>query len=96
VHNALHLGTEQYNDSMRAKLVHAFLVSLEWRIIAFCITNVFFWVTTGEFWKAAGLAFILQTILFTAQIIWQFFRNELHTPLIPKRLARAVRKRRFY
>lgn len=68
---------------MRKKILHSLLVSLEWRFFAFIITNIFLWITTGEFWKAAGLALILQLILFAAYVIWHFLRNELHTPLFP-------------
>jgi hypothetical protein len=68
-------------------------VSLEWRFFAFVITNIFLWVTTGEFWKAAGLALALQIILFVAYVIWHFFRNELHMPLFPERLTRKVKRR---
>ncbi len=64
------------------------MASLEWRVFAFVITNIFLWITTGEFWTAAGLALMLQIILFVAYVIWHYFRNELHVPLIPSRLSR--------
>ncbi|MBV9159319.1 MAG: hypothetical protein JO019_01845 [Candidatus Kaiserbacteria bacterium] len=70
---------------MKSKVVHAFLVSLEWRVIAFVITNIFFWITTGQFWKAAGYALTLQIILFVTQVIWQLYRHEFGMPLVPRR-----------
>jgi len=68
---------------MRKKLLHSLQASIEWRLVAFVITNIFFWITTGEFWQAAGLALTLQVILFVAYVTWHFFRNELHTSLFP-------------
>lgn len=62
---------------MREKILHSLLVSLEWRIIAFFITNIFFWFNTGSFWVATGLAFLLQTILFIAYTLWFFLRHEI-------------------
>lgn len=62
---------------MREKIIHSLYASLEWRIIAFVVTNVFLWSTTGSFWKAAGLALILQSILFVAHTLWYFLRHEL-------------------
>lgn len=82
---------------MRRQIVHSLLVSLEWRAIAYVITNAFFWITTGEFWKAAGYALALQVILFAAYMVWHLLRNEMHLPLVPgslfTRISRA-RKRR--
>ncbi|HCM43610.1 TPA: hypothetical protein DIS55_01500 [Candidatus Kaiserbacteria bacterium] len=78
---------------MRNRVVRSFLVSLEWRAIAFVITNVFFWITTGHFWKAAGLALLLQLILFVAYLIWHLCRNELGTPPIPSFITRRPRAR---
>ena len=78
---------------MRRQFVHSLLVSIEWRAIAFVITNIFFWVTTGEFWKAAGLALILQLILFVAYVIWHLLRNEMHLPLIPDSLKSRAKRR---
>lgn len=75
---------------MKERMLRSLLVSLEWRVFAFIITNVFLWVTTGEFWKAAGLALTLQIILFAAYVIWHYFRNEMHVPLFPF----SLRKRR--
>ncbi|RJR14473.1 hypothetical protein C4585_00010 [Candidatus Parcubacteria bacterium] len=66
---------------MRDKIFKSLLISLEWRIIAYVITNLFLWVTTGEFWKAAGLALVLQVILFFAFLIWHLFRVELRVSL---------------
>lgn len=61
---------------MREKLLHSLYASLEWRVIAFIITNLFFWFTTNSFWKAAGLALMLQAVLFLTQILWHFVRYE--------------------
>ena len=61
---------------MREKLIHSFYASLEWRAIAFVVTNLFFWVQTGSLAKATGLALLLQIILFTIQILWHFVRYE--------------------
>lgn len=74
---------------MREKIVHSFLVSLEWRAIAFFITGTFLWITTGHFWTATGMALALQVILFFAYVLWYFFRHELKTPLFPG-LSRKV------
>jgi len=68
---------------MANKIVHSFMVSIEWRLIAFFITEVFLWATTGHFWKATVLAFALQVILFFSYTIWYFFRQELRMPLFP-------------
>lgn len=62
---------------MREKIIHSLYASLEWRVIAFIITNAFFWFTTGSFWKAAGLALVLQSILFVVHMLWYFLRHEL-------------------
>jgi len=62
---------------MRSKILHSLYASLEWRIIAFVITNIFFWFTTESFWHATGLALALQTILFIVHTIWFFLRQEL-------------------
>jgi hypothetical protein len=69
---------------MTEKIVHSFIVALEWRIFAFVITNLFLWITTGSFWTAAGLALILQVILFFAYTLWYFWRQELHMPFFPQ------------
>jgi hypothetical protein len=79
---------ERYNASMKGRVMRSVMVSLEWRVFAFIITNIFLWITTGEFWTAAGLALTLQIILFVAYVIWHFLRNELHVPLVPPRLHR--------
>lgn len=68
---------------MREKFMHTLLVSLEWRVIALVITNIFFWITTRHFWTAAGLALLLQFILFVSYLIWHFVRVELKLPLFP-------------
>lgn len=62
---------------MKDKMLHSLVVSLEWRAIAFVITNIFLWATTHSFWVATGLAFVLQVILFVAYTIWFFFRHEI-------------------
>ncbi|MFQ5540703.1 MAG: hypothetical protein ACE5F4_00400 [Candidatus Paceibacteria bacterium] len=62
---------------MREKVIHSIFASFEWRVIAFIITNIFFWVTTGSFWTATGLALILQSILFVAHTLWFFLRHEV-------------------
>lgn len=61
---------------MREKIIHSLYASLEWRAIAFIITNIFFYFTTNSFWKAAGLALILQLVLFLSQTLWHFIRYE--------------------
>lgn len=68
---------------MQESFFRSLKVSIEWRIIAFFITNMFLWASTGEFWKATGLAFILQIILFTTYVFWHFFRQELKKPFFP-------------
>lgn len=73
--------------------MRSLMVSLEWRLFAFVITNIFFWITTGHFWKAAGLAFTLQVILFIAYVIWHYFRNEMQVPLVPTLLSDWIKKR---
>lgn len=93
MHKPFFVAGEVYNECMRERIVRSFLVSLEWRFFAFIITNIFFWVTTGEFWKAAGLAFTLQLILFLSQVIWHLLRNEYHVPLFPQRMARRRSRR---
>ena len=77
---------------MRRRIIHSLLVSLEWRFFAFIITNIFFWVTTGEFWKAAGLALALQLILFVSYVLWHLFRNEMTVPLFPSTGIGRLRK----
>lgn len=73
---------------MKGRVLRSVLISLEWRVFAFIITNIFLWITTGEFWTAAGLALMLQLILFVAYVIWHYFRNELQVPLLPTRFSR--------
>ena len=77
---------------MRRRIIHSLLVSLEWRFFAFIITNIFFWVTTGEFWKAAGLALALQLILFVSYVLWHLLRNEMNVPLFPSTGTGRLRK----
>lgn len=78
---------------MRKKIIRSLRASIEWRIFAFVITNIFFWVTTGHFWQAAGLALTLQIILFLAYVIWHLVRNEMHAPLIPSFLNGRSKRR---
>ena len=68
---------------MRRKLLHSVYASLEWRAIAYVITNIFLWITTGSFWAATGLALILQVILLFSHTLWYFWRRELQLPLFP-------------
>lgn len=61
---------------MKQKLLHSLYVSLEWRAIAFVVTNLFLWATTGDFWHATALALILQAVLFVVHFGWYFLRQE--------------------
>lgn len=69
-------GEWVYCMPMGQKLLNAFYASLEWRIIAFFISNIFFWFTTHSFWQAAGLALVLQAVLFVVHTFWYFVRHE--------------------
>ncbi len=60
---------------MKERLMKSAAVSLEWRLIAFVITGLFLWTTTGEFWKATALALALQLILFVTHFGWYFLRE---------------------
>jgi hypothetical protein len=71
------LAVRVYATRMREKIVRTFMKSLEWRVIALVVTNIFFWITTRHFWTAAGLAFLLQVILFACYLVWHFMRVEL-------------------
>lgn len=62
---------------MASRFLHSLYASIEWRIIAFLITNVFFWITTGSLVKATGLALALHLILFVAHTFWYFVHHEL-------------------
>lgn len=77
---------------MYSKLVRSIRVSLEWRVFAFIITNIFFWVTTGHFWEAAGLALTLQIILFAAYVLWHLVRHEMQAPLLPSFLTSLYKR----
>lgn len=61
---------------MREKFIHALSVSIEWRVLAFIVTNIFFLFTMHSFWEATGLALLLQGILFAAHTLWYFTRIE--------------------
>lgn len=65
---------------MQGKFLHALSVSVEWRVVAFVITNVFFLFTTRSFWEATGLALLLQAILFVTYTLWYFIRFEKAFP----------------
>lgn len=60
---------------MKQRLMKSLMVSLEWRAIAFFITNLFLWMMTGAFWQATAMALILQLILFVAHFGWYFVRE---------------------
>lgn len=60
---------------MKQRLMKSLSVSLEWRAFAFVITELFFWATTGELWKATVLALELQLILLIAHFWWYYFRE---------------------
>jgi len=76
---------------MRTKVINSFLVSIEWRVIAFVITNIFLWVSTGDFWKATGLALVLQLVLFIVYVAWHFYRHELQKSFFAPSRALAPR-----
>lgn len=59
---------------MRARVLHSVLVTLEWRLLAFAITNLFLWATTGELWQATVMALGLHGILLVVHFVWYFFR----------------------
>lgn len=61
---------------MKQRLMNSLAVSLEWRLIAFVITELFFFATTGEFWQATLLAIELQLILLVVHFFWYFLREE--------------------
>lgn len=56
--------------------MNSLMVSIEWRVIAFLITNVFLWFVTGHFAQATALALGLHLILFFAHFVWHFIRRE--------------------
>lgn len=60
---------------MKQRLLKSAAVSLEWRAVAFLVTGIFFWTTTGEFWHATILALQLQLILLVTHFGWFFFRE---------------------
>ncbi len=61
---------------MKRRLMHSLIASIEWRVIAFIITELFFLTTTGKLWDATILAASLQGILFAAYFVWYFLREE--------------------
>ncbi len=63
-----------YYKYMREHFIASLKVSLEWRVIAFVITNLFLWLVTKEFWEATWVALALQTVLFVVHFVWVFFR----------------------
>ena len=60
---------------MKQRLMKSLMVSLEWRVIAFIITNLFLWLATGAFWQSTILALGLQAILFFTHFGWYFIRE---------------------
>lgn len=65
---------------MKQRLLNAVYVSIEWRIIAFVITNVFLWIATGEFLQATVLALELHLVLLVTHFAWYFTRQEKWHP----------------
>jgi hypothetical protein len=66
---------EVHHSLMKQRLMKSLKVSIEWRVIAFIITNLFLWATTGSLWQATLLALSLQGILFVTHFIWYFVRE---------------------
>ena len=64
-----------HDDPMKQRLLQSAAASLEYRAIAFVITNAFFWITTGDFWQATILALELQLILLIAHFAWFYVRE---------------------
>jgi hypothetical protein len=60
---------------MKERLLKSATASLEWRAVAFIITELFFWATTGELWAATILALELQLILLVAHFCWYYVRE---------------------
>jgi hypothetical protein len=60
---------------MKQRLIKSAMVSLEWRAVAFLITELFFWATSGEFWHATLLALTLQVILLVTHFGWYYVRE---------------------
>ncbi len=61
---------------MKQRLLHSLYASVEWRIVAFLITNAFLWLATGEFVRSTLLAIELHLILLVAHFVWFFLRQE--------------------
>ncbi len=66
---------QAYIFYMKQRLLKSVMASLEWRLIAFAITEVFFIATTGHVWQATMLALSLQAILFIGHFAWFFARE---------------------
>jgi hypothetical protein len=60
---------------MKQRVVKSLLASLEWRVIAFVITEAFFIMTTGHIWQATILALSLQAILLVGHFAWFYVRE---------------------
>jgi hypothetical protein len=69
------LGIFCHHKNMKERLMKSLAVSVEWRIIAFLITNIFLWLVTGEFWQSTVMALGLQAVLFFAHFGWYFIRE---------------------
>lgn len=61
---------------MKQRILRSITVSLEWRVIAFIITNLFLWISTGKLFEATILALQLQLILLVVNVCWFYFRYE--------------------
>lgn len=68
--------TVRNSTIVKKRLLHSVLLSLEWRAIAFVITNAFLYMMTGAFWESTIVALELQIILLFAHGLWFFLRNE--------------------
>ena len=60
---------------MKERLLKSVAVSLEYRVFAFVVTELFLWATTGQFWQATILAFELQILLLIAHFSWYYIRE---------------------
>lgn len=66
---------EWHDGFMKQRLIKSALVSLEWRAVAFVITELFFIATSGEIWHATLMAVGLQLILLVTHFGWYFVRE---------------------